>query len=301
MLIVNRRYLTQLKPGESFLDGRPSFSPDGKKIIFERVPGNNAFAELWVIATGENSTESLFYKNQEYSCRRADWNLNKNNNREQIAFTANYSKAQSPESKIMLLDVNQKDKQATWLKINGLERAELSYPVWYPGTDNLMLANYTNNQLLKVSSQGDFICELTPDVFRTGMGCINPQEPDIIAFAGQPRTLEPYNQKINQIWIQLGESDPELFSSDSSGAIGRAPWFHPNGTYMVYEALGKTNTMQIFLKRIKTPYTKIEAVRVSDAQCYAQHAKFSPDGTQISWAEKTANNRCQIVIADVLD
>ncbi len=300
MQVTNRHRITQVHGmPNGFIDGRPSFSPDGSKIIFERQTSPQANAQLWVIDCATGSQEQLFYANPDYSCMRVDWSQNTATGKQCIAFTAQYPSDFNPKSRIMLLDPEQPENGAQWLRIKNWEFAAFSYPVWYRGTDTLMLANYSNNHLVKVNTQGEFLEVLTPDVFRSGMGCINQSQTSIIAFAGQPRTSHRYNQKINQIWIQLPGSDPQLFSSDASKAIGRAPWFNPDGSIMAFEAKGTNKRLQIFLKKVQAPYQGIASVQVSTAELYAQHAKFSPDGKYIVWAEQTATNCAQLVLAGV--
>ena len=272
-----------------YIDGRPCISPDGKTVLFERGSDKMA-AQLFSVSIDNTSKngESCYYYSGLYACLRADWSWS-DSQPDAIAFTANANGGSS----VMLLKPGDPPNSAKEITAPGFQNDVLSYPAWYANGKSLLITNYSSYELLKLELSNNEIWTLTPELFMAGMGSVSPTNDNLIAFAGQPRKLT-YNQNINQIWIQDGINDPELFSSDEKGAIGRAPWFSPDGTVIAFEAKGDNGRLQIFLKHIAHPYQSIEAVQVSKAEMYAQHAKFSPDGKTLVWAQQTAKDCSQI-------
>ncbi|MEP2937589.1 MAG: hypothetical protein ABJM06_09660 [Gilvibacter sp.] len=285
------RPITQL--GQSnpiYSDGRPCFAPDGKTVLFERSIINKMNAQLFSVPIDNTikNGESCYYYSDSYQCLRADWSWS-SSQPNAIAFTA----IANGTSTVMLLKPGGTPDSAKAITTPGFKDAILSYPAWFANGKSLLLTNYSKYELLKYELSTNDIWTLTPELFMSGMGTVSPTNSNLVAFAGQPRKLT-YDQNINQIWIQDGFNDPELFSSDEKGAIGRAPWFSPDGTVMAFEAKGDNGMMQIFLKRITIPYQSTDAVQVSTAKMYAQHAKFSPDGKTLVWAQQTSENCSQI-------
>lgn len=285
------RPITQLdQDNPIYTDGRPCFSPDGKTVLFERGIPNKMVDQLFSVPLDNTSKdgESCYYYSDSYGCKRADWSWS-SNQPDAIAFTA----IAKGTSTVMLLSPGGAPNSAKKITTPGYQDAILSYPAWFADGKSLLLTNYSKYELLKYELATNDIWTLTPELFMAGMGSICPTNSNLFAFAGQPRKIT-YNQNINQIWIQDGFNDPELFSSDEKGAIGRAPWFSPDGTVMAFEAKGDNGRLQIFLKHIAIPYQSLNAVQVSSAQLYAQHAKFSPDGKTLVWAQQTSESCSQI-------
>lgn len=297
MKISNVYPLTQSNlHGTQYIDGRPCFSPDGQTVLFERADSLEALSGFFTVPLDQPDLVSLLYKSDNYSCLRAAWSWNPKQKNNQIAFTGI---TKGRPSKVMLLTPGDPNNSATVVVVPGYEYAPLSYPAWYPNSTDLLITDYKSNRLLKISEHGTFIKFLTPENFMAGMGTINATDPDTIAYAGQHRTAPPYNQFINQIWIQQGYNDPALFSSNAEGAIGRAPWFDPNGERLTYEAIADSGNMQIFLKKVKEPYQKAPVIQVSHKPGFAQHAKFSPDGKKMVWVQQFSKSHARIMCGTI--
>lgn len=289
--------------GTSFIDGRPCFAPDGNTVLFERAPTDSnqgsTLAAFFTVALNAPDNSQPLYASDQYACLRGSWSWNPQQSTHQIAFTGVTQIAPKKfESKIMLLTPGAPNNSAQVLNVKGYESSQLSYPAWYPQDGQLMVTDYTSLHLLKVDLQGNCLAVITPDLFMSGMGTVNTAQPNMLAFAGQPRK-EPYKQDNNQVWIQDGSNDPVLFSSDQAGAIGRAPWFSPDGFYMVYEAKDSNGHMQIYIKPVAEPYPEVPATQVSHAPYFAQHAKFSPDGSRLVWVQQISNTRARIICASI--
>jgi Tol biopolymer transport system component len=299
MKVIDKKPITQVIDASEFkyIDGRPCFAPDGNTVLFERSGSGITKAQFWSVNISSKDKEAVFYTSDTYTCLRADWSWNPNQKKNQIAFTANY---RNGVSKIMLLDVSGASNSAKELVIQGYQaNTRLSYPAWYPNESSLLITDYNALALLKATIEGEFLGVVSSGTKWAGMGAVSAKHPNVIAYAGQAINSNGYNQNINQIWIQHPGSHPALLSG--KGTIGRGPWFSPDGKIMAYEGTdGVSNTLQIFLKKIgKFPYNK-KAIPVSNIKNNSLHAKFSPDGTKVVWAENTAKGKAQIFIGTII-
>lgn len=286
---------------EHYVDGRPCFSPDGNTVLFERIPYDTrkdpTKQEFWTVDINTNS-EKPYYKSDTYGCLRAAWSWNPEQNSKQIAFTGIYSENNKLISRIMLLDENGADNSAIQLEVNGYKKARLSYPAWYPNEPTLLITNYSKYELLKVNINSLNAQVLTDAAnYLSGMGTVNPIVPRVIAFAGQPVGPEKYDQKNNKVLLQVGNDAPMVFSELTEN-IGRAPWFSPDGSIIAFEAHSIYNNLQICMKKVDVVNPQSHPIiPISDAKCNAQHAKFSPDGSKLVWAQSDGHKRSQIYMA----
>lgn len=290
MKVTNIHPITQIdaNSGENYHDGRPCFSPDGKTVLFERNGNSILLQEFWTVDVNTKS-ESFYYKSDRYACSRASWSWNPQAMQNQIVFTGVFPKDDLPMGRIMLLTEYAPNATALQLPLRkDYENAELYYPTWYANEDTLLVTDYSNQQpkLLKIS-----INTLRPEVltykdFWSGMGTVNPVNADLIAYAGQPVTSEGYNQQNNKVYLQNGNNEPILFSETIPGVNGRAPWFSSDGLVMAFESQSETTNLQIFLKSVDLTNPNTPIIPVSDPNYPAQHAKFSPDGSKLVWAQK---------------
>ena len=303
MKVIDKKPITQVIDASEFnyIDGRPCFGPDGTTVLFERSSGDITKAQFWSVNISSKDKETVFYTSNKYACFRADWSWNPNQKNNQIAFTANYTNG---VSKIMLLDASGASNSVKELIIQGYQaNTRLSYPAWYPNESSLLITDYNALALLKATTEGEFLGVVSSGTKWSGMGTVSTVNPHTIAYAGQPLgTSGGYNQNINQIWIQHAGGFPAVFSSKEKDAIGRAPWFGPQGNMMAFEARsnGVMGNMRIFIKEVGKPPYDTAAIPVSNPLHPSQHAKFSPDGTKVVWAENTAKGKAQIYIGTII-
>ncbi len=296
MKVIDIHAITQTgtNSNEHYVDGRPCFSPDGNTVLFERTGNGISRAQFWTVQIPTN-IEKCYYKSHTYGCLRASWSWNPTQNSKQIAFTGIYPQGDTPMSRIMLLDENGVDNSATHLTVPGYKNAELSYPAWYPNELALLMTNYSKLELLKVNMNSLDAKVLTSDAYWSGMGTVNQVDSNMIAFAGQPAGSGKYNQQINKILLQVSNNTPVIFSDPAKGAIGRAPWFNPNGSVMAFEANSTQQKLQIFIREVDVNNPQSPPIiPVSNPKFAAQHAKFSPDGSKMVWAQNDGKGRSQI-------
>lgn len=298
MKVIDIHPITQtgFNSDELFFDGRPCFSPDGNTVLFERRGSGISLNQLWTVDIHSN-LEKLHYKSRNYGCLRASWSWNPAQNSKQIAFTGMYPKDDLPRSRIMLLDENGANNSAQQLFVPDFQECELSYPAWCPNELNLLLTNYTQLQLLKASIVTGESSVVTSSNYWSGMGTVNPTNRQNIAFAGQPKGSGAYDQQKNRVLLQVGQNDPVVFSDPGDEKIGRAPWFSPDGTVMAFEAhpadaKKDSKKLQIFIRKIdlQNPQST-PIIPVSDKTYAAQHAKFSPDGSKLVWAQNNGKTK----------
>jgi Tol biopolymer transport system component len=302
MKVIDIHPITQTgtNSNEHFTDGRPCFSPDGNTVLFERAGKGIPRAQFWTVDIQTNS-ENLYYKSDTYGCFRASWSWNPKQHSKKIAFTGIYPQGDNPTSRIMLLDENGANNSATHLTVPGYQDAQLSYPAWYPNELALLMTNYSQLQLLKVNINSLASDVLTSKQTWSGMGTVNEADSNIIAFAGQPAGSGKYDQQINKVLLQVGTDAPMVFSDPAKGAIGRAPWFSPDGKIMAFEAYSTPPKLQIFLRQVDAINPQSQPIiPVSDPNYGAQHAKFSRDGSKLVWAQNDNEGRSQIYMGTII-
>lgn len=201
----------------------------------------------------------------------------------------------------MLLTENGADNSAQQLTVSGYENAELAYPTWYANGLTLLVTNYTNNQpkLLKVNINSLQSQELTYQGYWSGMGTVNLVNDEIIAYGGQSESSGIYNQNNNKICMQIGDNTPFVFSDPAEGAIGRAPWFCNDGQLMAFEAMSGQGKLQIFIKSVDLSNRNTPIIPVGNGNFAAQHAKFSPDGSQLVWVQNDNQGRSRIYLGTI--
>lgn len=241
---------------------RPVFSPDGSSVVFEYTPVGSKDSTLYTCATsefgahGDGGAATPFLKKPPSGVQsRPDWSLANGN----VAFQINSAAYTSDSSGGSIAPVK-----------NG---GGLAYPVWYPQAAALMAIVDGVHALTKIDFGGNRT-PITPSGWYAGMGTVNQATPSQIAFAGQIDKGQPYNENDNQIWLYDGSGDPTQLDDEQ----GRAPWYSPAGTQLVFES-NRGGKYQIWLTT-----SGGNPVAITDPAWGAQHAKFSPDGKTIVFA-----------------
>lgn len=182
--------------------------------------------------------------------------------------------------------------------------ANMAYPTWSAAGDFIVtehgesLPGYPSPRTTKIDpSSGVVLVQVmgSPLVWG-GMPAVDPRDSRRIAFAGQwIGDQSRYNQDRNYIWLiddewQINPSiarvrplDPQANVTGAfRGAFqGRAPWFSPDGNWVVFESTRADPSGQLYALFIQSARGDGPARQVTDIKWNANHAKFYPDGKRL--------------------
>jgi Tol biopolymer transport system component len=331
----NIRFLTN---DLNFVDGRPVYSPDGRFIIFMRQnnDGNpDSISSLYMILTdGSMSSAELVFDGinpktgKRFNVTRPDFSWTRK--KFQITFDA-------VGDGIWLLDLKTKKVKQVLEPVIDRQSYVWSYPAWYHDGHSVIVTNYNDfsdtstayHQLVKanVDQLNQFEVLTNNQLVWPGMSSVSQKSSRYITFAGQlPVTPQPptnptcinggkidpdgYAQNCNQIWIQKGDNQPFQIDFDQ----GRAPWFSPNGKFIVFESNRDNPDLvddyRIFLYSLSSLKKSLTergskgglcppVQTLTPASLNVQHAKWSPNGKQITFAVSLFGKAQGIAVMDL--
>jgi WD40-like Beta Propeller Repeat len=281
--------------GLAFNDYRPTMGPDGCTAIFERTG-------LEVLPPGVKPT--LLYSMDVYSTSspriliespnapqvqtRPDWCWKTN----MIVFN----------NDILHIVNGDGSRPAPIPGTNGY-----IYPQWWPDGSQLTVYNTSkvavpkpcssviaaNGSMITVNINGN---DADNNPVYGGMPAVNPANPELIAFAGQPEIANWGNDNMGLLYNQfnnyifLNSVTNNVFSSApmepgasvtqfDSQFQGRAPAWSPDGRYIVFESNRVGNAYALYLFDTQNPENA--AVQLTDTAYPCQHAKFFPCGKKL--------------------
>ena len=69
---------------------------------------------------------------------------------------------------------------------------------------------------------------------------------------------------------------------------------------MAFESKSPSTNLRIYVKRVDLNNPNLPIIPVSNPEFPAQHAKFSPDGSKLVWAQNDNQGRSQIFMGTVV-
>jgi WD40-like Beta Propeller Repeat len=180
--------------------------------------------------------------------------------------------------------------------------ASMNYPTWYPDGQTLAVENYASispppvppyplpNMATIDASTGDLgAADLQGLNFWGGMPSVNPVKPNLIAFAGQPFSGSPYNENKNYIYVidTCGSEGPVMLESAAISAgpfnvnyQGRAPWWSPDGKWVVFESNrpSQYEANSLYALYLYEYLSQGPAIQITSTIYNCNHAKWFPNG-----------------------
>jgi hypothetical protein len=179
------------------------------------------------------------------------------------------------------------------------DMAGMDYPTWYPKGEKLATESYQGlpslpspNTTMIDRSTGDIIAAALEGMnLYGGMPSVNPVNPNLIAFAGQPVRTR-YDQDTNYIWVKdTSNAEPAVpleYNCPATGDFcpafqGRAPWWSPDGKWVVFESNrgcvpGHARPNGMYAIYLYEYGRSTPAFAITDWAYNCNHAKWFPNG-----------------------
>ena len=278
------RFLTN---DSEIYDYWPTFSPDGKTILFSRSSNKRLTWELFTISLSGGEAKKFTEKQLPVSSTRANWSTKDN----VIAFSGT---TLTGKATVWLIDTDGSNPRQL---VTEELLDQVYYPSWYPGGSSLAVMDANELSIKRIEFNDNIVTTLTSNsqVF-TGMPSVSP-DGKWIAFAGQENKGLEYNQAKNSIWLITDEGDVRTL--ESNPAQGRTPSWSPDGQWLAFESdRGNADGLYaIFI--IHRDGTRLQ--RISSYEISANHPVWSPNGRQLVFsAHHTKNSDASgIAVVDV--
>ena len=306
--------ITFITSDPHFTDYRPAIDGTGQIVVFERTPFPNSSGANTVlyVATSIDSPNpptapfltvpSNPAPSYPYSQTRPDWSWHNH----QIVFSG--APSESATIEVHIATANGKTVTQVPATLAHI------YPIWSSDATQIVTYNNSNSaapvrpvttlitpdgNVVVANLNGDDTAN-PPAAMFGGFAAGKPGTPTQIAFAGQPSlptwglpagqtppATATYNQDNNYVFINSPKAGGGYQSSPLESAAsmtsfdaayqGRAPYWSPDGNYVVFES-SRAGGYALFLATIgkTTPPVQLTATAY-----WAQHAKFSPDGRKL--------------------
>lgn len=262
-----------LTDSTKYIDLFPSFSPDGKQVVFSRnIKGSGHKNSLFVVELESGNIKCLTGDNLGISTDFPAWGINN-----LIAFSN--INIHTEISGVWIL--NPATYALKEVPVNLKNNYRMENPSWYPDGESILVVDYGNNAffgpgiLKKVDIETGKVEELTDiSIVCAGMAAVS-HDGKTIAFAGQENKGQNYDPLNNK--ILLLNSNGKLHVLDK--ITGRAPDWSPNDKWIVFEsdAGSKKGQYAVFVKKIMCG----KSIRITPYYLDSKHPKWSPDGRHI--------------------
>lgn len=291
--IVRLQPVRALTADESYSDGEPAVSPDGRRVVFTRIDAaRQQRRRLWTVSIGGNDPRPLTPLDFPYDCSRASW---------------------SPDGKSLALRAGRPERPgepgAIWLMTLDGEIRPLTdetrfndfYPQWSPDgrwlaiTREVIGEGYDSTWIVGLDGTERRLTASTDD----GKSTVSPDGKHI-AFGASPRSSRGVRDRIrSNIWI-LSTEDGEKSARQFTFGGGRGPTWSRDGRWIAFTSnrpsvdyYGRGHAL--FLKSVHGG----PAIRVTDGNANDFNPEWSPDGMSIVVAAELTPGRSSIAVVDV--
>jgi len=250
------------------VDYWPSFSPDGKIVLFSRSLDGKKTWELFVVPTSEGDAHRFVGSPLPVSATRASWSVRSN----LIAFTGTSSDGRSS-----VWIINADGTSPRQIAATGLSDRVL-YPSWYPNGDQLAVLDARDQVIKRIDlTLGVAVTVTDHQQVLTGMPSVSP-DGKWIAFAGQRNIGQPYDQTKNSIWLVSDVG--ALRTVEPAPAQGRTPNWSPDGQWLAFESNRGSSDQSYAAFIIGRDGAGLR--QITGYELDANHPVWSPDGARLA-------------------
>ena len=268
MASVAPRFLTKGDGGA--LDYWPSFSPDGKTILFSRTSDRGRTWTLYRVRSSGGAPMEFSQSPLPVIATRADWS--KNNT---IAFTGT-----APDKHSGIWIINGDGTGAHPIKATDTSDG-LIYPSWYPDGKSVAVMDEDALTVRRLDLETGMTSPLTDhNQVMTGMSSVSP-DGKWIAFAGQKNAGQRYDQEENVVWL-ANSSSTNSIALETPPLQGRAPVWSPDGKQLAFESDRGNPDGHYAVFVINRDGSGL--TQVTDFALDATHPVFSRDGRHLVFA-----------------
>jgi hypothetical protein len=286
--LITPAFLFDYATPAEFDDYRCVVNAAGTQVIFERAPYDPTTkepgpSELYLLTIGGDSPAPLFQPSIAPETNRPDWFWGSKGT---VAF------GYIPASGDTANQVGTAESTGSGSKPLGPLTIHRVYPTWFPDGDLLAVMNSTNKaapslEILHSSNGKHKRGDVQGSSLWSGMPSVNQTNSSLIAFAGQPKAWGgAYDQDKNYIWVVDTSKSPLSPVPLEAGAVGntnsfdaafqgRAPWWSPDGAWVVFESNRAGGGYAIYLYEYDTSGP---AIQITPASYNCNHAKWFPNG-----------------------
>jgi Tol biopolymer transport system component len=282
---ITPRFVTRLQQGQG-IDQGAIFSPDSRSLLFSRITPGQLPILMTVPADGGEAR--LFAKTPlPVGATRMRWSPRG----DVIAFSA--LSPRENRASTWLIDAD--GGNARPISATGLSN-QVVYPSWYPDGKYLAVMDAGELTIKRIPVDGGAAQILTDrGKVYTGMPSLSPDGKSIV-FAGQANNGQPYDQRVNAIWL-LEEGKP---ARPLEGGVlqGRAPTWSPDGKRIAFESDRGSPDGRYGIFIINADGTGL--VQVTDYAFTAQHPVWSPDGRKVAFTGRDpATDQFGVAVIDL--
>jgi Tol biopolymer transport system component len=254
------------------VDYWPTFSPDGKVVLFSRTTDKKTW-DLFIVPVDGGEAHTLSRSRLPVSATRASWSTRNN----LIAFTGT-----SADGNNTVWLINADGTQPRQLVAAGLSE-QVFYPSWYPDGDALAVVDAKDYVIKRIDRDRLTVVPVTDhSQVLTGMPSVSP-DGRWVAFAGQSNNGQAYDQTKNSIWI-AGDTKVARPVEAVPGQ-GRTPAWAPDSQWLAFESnRGSTSNQRYAVFTINRDGTTLR--QITPYELDANHPAWSPNGGQLVFSAR---------------